>query len=277
MQKFFLGLFTFVLSMTLSYAQEFDTHLEDDLKFHCNRHRAYSTGVSDARKGLARKTNYAQICNVDPEIINAAYEQGYIYGLANIVGPVINEPAPHHPDIEAQLPASQVQPFTRPVGGVNGYLGPVRPAAVNPTAAPNVESTISSNVHDPDYPGLQPVPTHSYTRPHPVHGLESLHEIYPSGQPKCIEGYHGQACGFNCVNSLGNVRCAATPDQYCKSDIHGHIACGYHCIAERDDVRCAIVPTDTCVSDHNGRIFCGVNCQLTASGEAACQLVRYAP
>ena len=59
-----IGLFT-IFNVFAEYSNEYGTHVDDDLLRYCNRQTAYSTGVSDARKGLARKEDFARICRVD--------------------------------------------------------------------------------------------------------------------------------------------------------------------------------------------------------------------
>ncbi|MBA2653814.1 MAG: hypothetical protein H0U71_01955 [Gammaproteobacteria bacterium] len=268
------------------YSSDYGTHLDDDLRAYCNRQAAYSTGVSDARKGLARKEDYAQICRVDRALYNSAYNTGYSYGLTNQSGLIVNEPTPNHPDIQDQLPSSYVQPYTRPVVTTNPNIAPVVPNAgsavvaspgYSSVVAPGVASSNNSQAsRTPIYPGEVMVPTGDFAKPEPEHGLQSLIEVGPSPRPKCIETVSGQACGFNCVNSFNNVRCAPTPDQVCRSNDLGEIACGYNCIATAVTVRCAMTPTDVCVSDHNGRVYCGVNCRITDNADAMCDLERYA-
>ncbi len=268
-------------------ATDIPNSLSDDVKAYCNRPTAYSTGVSDARKGLARKEDYAQVCTVDREIINAAYMTGYQYGLTNQSGLVVNEPAPYHPEVQSQLPSSSVQPYARPVevpsfaygyGGGGGGAGaayaggPVVSAYSGQTSSSDSQAASTVN-----YPGERSVPSGDFARPYPTQGLTSLIEVGPSARAKCIQTVSGQACGFNCVNSLNNVRCAASPDQYCRSNQTGDIACGYNCIVTSKVVRCAAFPSDTCVSDTNGYVFCGQNCRITGNAVAVCDIERYAP
>lgn len=283
-----------IISITTVIAQyESPTGLDDDIKLYCNRETAYSTGVSDARKGLARKEDYAQICSVSREYFNEAYNTGYNYGLTNQSGLIVNEPAPNHPEIQNQLPSSYVQPYTRPVAvTTNPNVLPVVPqanssAVANPasgqygTATRNAQigSTSSDNraSRTPQYPGEVAVPSGDFAKPEPGHGLKTLIEVAPSAQPKCIESVSGEACGFNCINSLNNVRCAATPDQVCRANELGQIACGYHCVATVKTVRCAMVPTDQCIADNNGNVFCGVNCRVEGDAQGRCDIERYAP
>jgi len=271
------------------YQLEYHTNLDDDLLRYCNRQTAYSTGVSDARKGLARKEDFAQVCRTNRADLNAAYTTGYNYGLTNQSGIVVNEPAPYHPEIQYQLPSSYVQPYTRPPQAV-----PANPNVVTTTSpnapyvveagggpkvgVPGATSSDSQASRTPLHPGEVSVSTGDLAKPEPVQGLNTLVEIRPSAQPKCIESAnHAQACGFNCVNSMNNVRCAATPDQVCMSNDLGLIACGYHCISTRITVRCALYSTDLCVSDTNGNVFCGVNCRIEQNGMGICDLERYAP
>jgi hypothetical protein len=274
------GLLLVITPILADYSTENSTQLDDDLKAYCNRETAYSTGVSDARKGLARKEDFAEICTVNREYYNASYNSGYAYGLNNQSGLVVNEPAPYHPAIQNQLPSSVTQPYTRPVtsGYSSGYTnnspnGNTVNSGINggPTSQDNQASS------NPIYPGETAVPSGDFARPYPTQGLKSLVEIAPSARAKCIETSSGQACGFNCVNSLNNVRCSAGPDQICRSNEIGDIACGYHCIATSKLVRCAPFASDTCVSDNNGYIFCGQNCRIEGNATAVCDIERYAP
>lgn len=249
--------------------------LSDDLKLLCNRSTAYNTGVSDARKGLQRKSDFAKVCASNKEIFNAAYDQGYNYGLANITGPLINEPAPNHPDIQTQLPSAQTQPYARPYppgsyegGGGGGGSANALPYSVTP-ATPVVNA--------PKIPGETSVRSSQFLRPSPIHELESANEIQPSKYPKCIVTYKGKACGYNCANSLGNVRCSPSPSQLCRANESGEIACGYNCVSSPLGVRCALYPTDVCVVDLHGHIACGENCRLQRGGEPICDTYRYAP
>lgn len=262
------------------FGSDYGSTADEAVRAYCNRATAYSTGVSDARKGLSRKEDFAEICRVNRAELNEAYNSGYSFGLTNQSGLIINEPAPYHPAIQAQLPAAQTQPYTRLVE-VPGYgnqgqgqgEGSTGGSAYGPPGATG-PGRASSTVM---YPGEQMVPSGDFARPQPEHGLQSLIEIRPSRRPKCIQTTSGQACGFNCVNSLNNVRCAASPDQYCRSNDNGDIACGYNCIASSKTVRCAAFPTDSCISDHNGYVFCGQNCRIDGNAMGVCDIERYAP
>lgn len=254
---------------------------ENALRLYCNRETAYSTGVSDARKGLSRKEDFGEICQVNRDFINVAYNSGYNFGLTNQSGLIVNEPAPVHPANQYQLPSSQAQIYTRPVAQApNGYA--VAPGSTGATLGPgtpggntSVGNGLSSTT--PRFPGEQDLSTGDLARPTPVQGLKALVQIQPSSVPKCIQTTTGQACGFNCVNSMNNVRCAATPDQICRSNDNGTIACGYNCIATHKTVRCAAFSTDGCVGDVNGYVFCGQNCRIDGNATAVCDIERYAP
>lgn len=280
--RYLLLLFFFPMPLFAQYSYEHGTHLDDDLRLFCNRETAYSTGVSDARKGLARKEDYAEICQVNRATLNAAYNTGYQYGLTNQFGLIVNEPSPGHPGTYQQLPSSYVQPYTRPVTVVTnpnvpedtGYGSVVAVQGV-PGVATSTGNSIPSR--PPVYPSEEGVPTGDFAKPEPQHGLKSLIEIAPSAHPKCIETVTGQACGFNCVNSLNNVRCAKTPDQVCRSNGVGDIACGYNCVSTNKSVRCALFPSDNCVSDNNGNVYCGINCRIERNAIALCDIERYAP
>lgn len=266
------------LNVSMVYAQD-EYEFSDDLRRLCNRHTAYATGVSDARKGLARKSDFATVCGADRDRFNAAYDQGYNYGLVNITGPIINEPAPHHPGIQEQLPSVQTQPYTRPGYGpaYNGAYGGGDYGGGPANALPYSVTPSTPVINVPSIPGETSVRTREFTRPHPVHELESVNEILPSKYPKCIQTYKGKACGYNCVNSLGNIRCAASPSQVCRSNPNGDIACGYNCVSSNLGVKCALYPTDSCVVDIHGHIACGENCRLEGGGEPICDVFRYAP
>lgn len=281
---FFLSIWGFFSNVLAQYSNEYGTHLDDDLKLYCNRQTAYSTGVSDARKGLARKEDFARVCTVDRATLNAAYNTGYQYGLSNQFGLVVNEPAPYHPEIQNQLPSSYVQPYTRPVTvvsnpnavvGGNGYVTTTPQGVItSPGGASSYDNQASRT---PIHPTEVDVPTGDLAKPDPEHGLRSLIEISPSLKPKCIETPTGEACGFNCINSLNNVRCAASPDQVCRSNELGLIACGYNCISSPKTVRCALHPTDQCVADNNGNVFCGLNCRVERNAIGVCDIERYMP
>lgn len=298
MSRFFLllvlGILFFTVPILGQYSADHTSTSSNALRLYCNRETAYSTGVSDARKGLSRKQDFAQICTVSRDILNAAYNSGYNFGLTNQSGLVINEPAPSHPANQYQLPSSQSQIYTRPVAQApGGYAVPPgsngAPTGIN-TNPNDVRNTAEGAPYpgakrlgnglassSPVYPGEQGVPSGDLAKFAPSQGLQSLIEVQPSLTPKCIETVNGQACGFNCVNSLNNVRCAATPDQVCRSNEIGNIACGYHCISTSKTVRCAAFPTDGCVSDVNGYIFCGQNCRIEGNATAVCDIERYAP
>jgi hypothetical protein len=272
----------FTITPTLAQMTlEYGTDLDDDLRLYCNRETAYSTGVSDSRKGLSRKEDFAEICTTNREWLNAAYNQGYQYGLTNQSGLIVNEPAPYHPEIERQLPSSQVQPYTRVVQTPNNYETNPEDVrnTINGPAYPGAEGSEGDNraSRSTIYPGERGVPTGDLVKPDPINGLESVIEVVPSHQAKCIETVNGQACGFNCVNSLNNVRCAATPDQVCRTNDNGDLACGYHCISSPKTVRCAAFSTDNCVADLNGYVFCGQNCRIEGNATGACDIERYAP
>jgi hypothetical protein len=317
------------------------TQLNDSrLLSYCNRQTAYSTGVSDARKGLARKGDFAEVCRVDRSLLNGAYNSGYNYGLVNQSGLVVNEPAPYHPEVQNQLPSSYVQPFTRTVtvvtnpnvppagayvtntpGGVVGGTGrvvgggqatlttgqvagvgsagttsvtasgvtvPGTPSDVGSTGVETVPSNPlqgdrtngvpkAYGYSTPSNPAEMNVPSGELARPTPQHGLRSLVDISPNATPKCISTPTGEACGYNCVNSMNNVRCARSPDQICRSNELGLIACGYNCISTTKTVRCALTPTDLCVADNNGNVFCGLNCRVERNAIGVCDIERYMP
>jgi hypothetical protein len=285
----------FAPPLLAKFTREYGSGPDIDLKLYCTREAAYSTGVSDARKGLARKENYAEICTVTRAYLNGAYNTGYNFGLTNQAGLIINEPTPAHPGIREQLPSSVVQPYTRPVQPAvmqneqgTPYSTPVAPKAnYAPYGEPYVdyrprthfeESGVGNGEYRPRaYPEESDVSSGSLAKPAPKHGLQSLIEIEPSARPKCIETSTGQACGYNCINSLNNVRCATSPDQVCRSNEVGQIACGYNCVSTVKTVRCALTPTDTCVSDNNGNVFCGANCRIERNAIGVCDLERYAP
>lgn len=274
----FVGVALISLTVPIGHAQfstEYGTNLDDDLKRYCNRQTAYSTGVSDARKGLARKEDFAQVCTVNRADLNAAYTSGFNFGLTNMSGLIVNEPAPNHPEIYHQLPSSYVAPYTRP-----GYYG-AGAAPANPNFPRAASGSAFSDDNVPEQPPISPgetyIPHGDLAKPEPGHGMRSHFELGPSPRPKCIETVSGQACGFNCINSLNNVRCAMTPDQYCRSNELGVIACGYNCISTPKSVRCAMVVTDSCISDSNGNVFCGINCRVTGNARGLCDLERYAP
>lgn len=283
LKRIFLGATLLLVILTFitqaDYSTEYGTSLDDDMKAYCNRDTAYSTGVSDARKGLARKEDFAEICSTDRAVINAAYNTGFNYGLTNQSGLIINEPAPYHPAIQSQLPSSTVQPYTRQVQAVDG-TGQITPLSPNGSIIVGGASGVGIEEQAPHsaiYPGETEVTTGDLARPEPEHGLKSLIDIKTSRRPKCIETPNGEACGFNCVNSLNNVRCAASPDQVCRGNQSGDIACGYNCIATSKVVRCAAFPTDLCIADVNGYVFCGQNCRVDGNATAVCDIERYAP
>lgn len=269
---YLLGLVLLVTVVLADYSSDYQTNLDNAIKFYCNRETAYSTGVSDARKGLARKADFAQICSVNREVYDAAYMSGYSFGLTNQSGLIVNEPAPAHPDIQNQYPASTNQPYTRPPQSGDTTSGS---GTSGPYGGPNNYNNGYSR--SPINPGEQAVRSGDLAQPYPTHGLKTLIEVVPSSVAKCIETANGQACGFNCVNSLNNVRCSSTPDQICRSNVNGDIACGYHCIATSKTVRCAPYSTDMCISDTNGYVFCGQNCRITGNAIGVCDVERYAP
>lgn len=278
----FFALLLFSSFPTYIVAQDYQedeegNELSDDLKLLCNRETAYSTGVSDARKGLARKSDFAKVCGVDKDRFNSAYDQGYNYGLVNLTGPIIHEPAPNHPDIQEQLPSAQTQPYTRPQPVTAGEAGVVVGGGGSSSALPYSVTPSTPVVNAPAIPGETSVRSSQFVRPHPVHELQSINEIQPSKYPKCIQTFKGKACGYNCVNSLGNVRCAPSPSQVCRANEAGQIACGYNCVSSPLGVRCALYPTDVCVVDVHGHIACGDNCRLQGGGEPICDVYRYAP
>lgn len=281
-----LGMICFAVPVFSQFSDENATHDDFQQRSHCNRETAYSTGVSDARKGLARMENYARICQDNRDGINASYNTGYNFGLTNQSGLVVNEPSPGHPETYEQLPSSYVQPYTRPPLAVttapsaSGAVSVVSPSGVVVTeSVPGIATSRGNSVTSRaySYPSEEGVVSGEFSRPEPLHGLRSFQEISPSAHPKCIETVTGQACGFNCVNSLNNVRCAASPDQLCRSNLTGEIACGYNCISTAKTVRCALIPSDNCVSDNNGNVFCGVNCRIDRNAIGFCDLERYAP
>ncbi len=81
-----------------------------------------------------------------------------------------------------------------------------------------------------------------------------------SSGPQCINNFGDKICGYNCVKSINNVRCASTSDQQCLADNFGNIACGYGCIKSINEVKCAPNPNQNCVTDTAGNIICGKNC-----------------
>jgi hypothetical protein len=280
---FLFSLFVFSLSLVLIAQTSLDQQVtteENSITPLCNRETAYSTGVSDARKGLAHKDDYGQLCPVNRMEFNNAYDTGYNFGLNNPAGIIVNVPAPYHPEIPEQLPAAVAQPYTRPITGiVGGGPGPgttyTAPSILNRRGGAVLTSE-PQNEEDIYTHGQESVGTQELRRPSPVDELKPpIVEIRPEYEPKCITTAQGQACGYNCVNSMGNVRCAATPGQICKGDDFGHIACGYHCIAGVDHVKCAARATDECVLDMYGHIYCGVNCKLERNGQAFCEIERY--
>lgn len=300
MKQFFISSLLIIVSffVPLVFAlPPLETHLENQYTSYCNRDTAYSSGVSDARKGLARKGDFAQICTVNREALNVAYNDGYNFGLSNQSGLIVNQPAASHPEIETQLPAAQTQPYTRPeelapqspsaaYSGVtsSGY-GPAS-SDYGPSSSGYSGGRLYSQHPATGYgraypetriPSEKAISSGDLSQYQPEHGLKSLIEISPSRKPKCIQTVNGQACGFNCVNSMNNVRCSAAPDQLCKGDDSGHIACGYNCIATNSAVACAAFPTDNCVTDTYGHVHCGQNCRVQGGAEAVCDIERYSP
>ncbi|KTD21014.1 Protein of uncharacterised function (DUF3421) [Legionella lansingensis] len=73
---------------------------------------------------------------------------------------------------------------------------------------------------------------------------------------QCLQGPFNQACGYNCIRSINNVACAASPDQQCVSDNFGHIACGYGCVRTPFKVACASHRGERCVIDRFNTIHC---------------------
>lgn len=269
---FFLG---FLFSTSFSQTTLYENSTEDDFKRLCNRQTAYSTGVSDARKGLARKEDYGRICQVDRDQLNNAYNTGFNFGLTKQSGLIINEPAPAHPEIYHQLPSSQSQPYTRPVTQ-DGQEEQQAQQTLNPLYQRR-EATSGEPSYTPDYPAERNMNTGDFANPYPTQGLKALIRITPSAKPKCIMTNNGQACGYNCVNSMGNVRCASKPDQICRSDDNGNIACGYNCVVTPNVVHCAAFASDNCVSDIFGHVHCGQNCRTQGNAEPTCDIERYAP
>jgi hypothetical protein len=285
MQKWHFGLLIFIIfigskifAQTVESGFDEQTNLDNRLRLFCNRETAYSSGVSDARKGLARKQEFAQVCKTNRADLDGAYNSGYNFGLTNQSGLVVNEPAPSHPEVQSQLPSSYVQPYTRPVEVVsNPNYAPNPNVTTSPGSPITATSSTEQASRTPNFPGLRAVPSGDLARPEPVQGLQTLTEIEPSAQPKCIRTSTGIACGFNCVNSMNNVRCASQPDQICRSNPLGIIACGYHCISTVKTVRCALYSSDVCVADSNGNVFCGINCRVERNAIAVCDVERYAP
>ncbi len=78
----------------------------------------------------------------------------------------------------------------------------------------------------------------------------------------CVQGPHGEICGYNCASTGSQARCAPNAQQQCVADHYGHIACGYNCAASWNQAKCAPYPNTQCVSNDAGNVKCGNNCRL---------------
>lgn len=93
----------------------------------------------------------------------------------------------------------------------------------------------------------------------------------PQGNQQCLQGPFGKsACGYNCIQSINNVGCAALPDQQCVSDNFGRIACGYGCVKTPTKVACSSQRGENCISNQFNEIRCGRNCQLDNFNRIQC-------
>ncbi len=79
---------------------------------------------------------------------------------------------------------------------------------------------------------------------------------------ECKNSFGKEICGYHCVESGTNVRCAATPEQQCMAGGFGKIACGYSCAKSQTTVKCAQRRRNNCAADSFGNVKCGRNCRL---------------
>jgi hypothetical protein len=98
--------------------------------------------------------------------------------------------------------------------------------------------------------------------------------------PQCLSAHGETACGYDCLSSYGQLKCAQTPSGICRaaygevvcwdppSDCeeesappaeclsnYGKTACGWGCLASHGEVRCSQVPGGICVAQF-GTITC---------------------
>lgn len=84
-----------------------------------------------------------------------------------------------------------------------------------------------------------------------------------------------QICGYDCVKSITQAKCATRPDQNCVVGHFDEVACGFHCIAGNDKVYCAQRQSDRCIRDNFGNVKCGKNCRVN-NFNLQCDIERYA-
>jgi len=102
-------------------------------------------------------------------------------------------------------------------------------------------------------------------------------------EAKCLNSEGKTACGYHCLASFGEVRCAQRPDGMCIAGVGtvacwdgppllravfldrpprpqcvasaGQVACGYQCVVNYDRVLCAQTPFGACKANE-GRLVC---------------------
>ncbi len=107
---------------------------------------------------------------------------------------------------------------------------------------------------------------------------------HADAEPKCVTSNGKTACGYECMATEGQVRCAQVPQGVCAAGSgmlvcwdppavlrsllgtaalqrpsclisSGHAACGYSCVANYDTVQCAQTPFGAC-SANEGKVVC---------------------
>jgi len=247
------------------YSHEYAQYQGDE----CTSKVAFELGKRDAFRKHVMRHNYSQNCLYNKHRLNQAYIEGYKAGMASRgsarrrpyhASPYANPNRPRDPRAQQQRVGrmGQQQKSVARIG---------RPGIEQHEAATRIPSHENTHGNTLGRPQIASTP-----QPPAADRMGSQHSANMNTSNRggngwrCLTVNGRKVCGYNCVRSGNNAKCADTASKRCIANSTGKIACGFNCVRSIKSVRCAQSSAQNCVADSFGNIKCGTNCHKTHNG-----------